>query len=260
MFYRFDIMKRLLYIIFIFSSLNTFSQDQEKKGICSASVQLFHDNGGSWDSNDHFWIDGFYSNNFSYYGNFQVDSTTWSDTLIYEITLPFGDSLQYTAYWHADGMCYGIDTAVQNHIVSVLEGPVFPIKYDGYYSPGYYDISQEAYISEACLFKIQKGYHGYFFRVKFLDPLPQPEPEKPLTLWEALNELYLWLKNENTISVKAGDATIWEVNLYSLSGQLLQKHQFQGSQDIDISKLPKGCYIAHISPENGKNKQLKFIK
>jgi len=248
-------MKQLLYIIFVISSLAGFSQ--EKKGICSASVQLFHSNGGNWNSDDHFWMDGFYSNNFSYYGNFQVDSTTWSDTLIYELTLPFGDSLQYTAYWHADGLCYNIDTDFENHIVSVLEGPVFPITYSGYYSPGYYDISQEAYIHEACLFKINKGYHGYFFRVKFQDP---QQPETPLDLPEVTNDISLWLSNEYTLTVKADKDAVWEINLYSLSGQMIQKNKLEGSQNLDISTLSKGCYVAHISSENGLKKQVKFIK
>ena len=250
-------MKQLLYIIFIFNSLNTFSQYQEKKGICSASVQLFHKNGEDWSSNDHFWMDGFYSNNSSYYGNFLVDSTTWSDTLIYELTLPYGDSLQYTASWHADGLCITIDTAVENHIVDVLEGPVFPIAFEGYYSPGYYSISQKGYISDPCLFKIKKGYHGYFFRVKFQDA---PEQEKPLTVPQIINDISLWMSTENTLSVKAVEGCTWKLKVYAVSGELIRSNTLEGSQDLDVSSLPAGYYIAHIKDNIGNEKQVKFVK
>jgi hypothetical protein len=252
-------MKRSINLIFvlIFSSLSGFSQDQEKKGICAASVQLFHNNGGDWNSNDHFWIDGFYSDNFSYYGNFQVDSTTWSDSLIYELTLPFGDSLQYTAYWRADGPCNFIDTAVQNHIVAVLEGPVFPITYEGDYSPGYYDLSQEGYISHPCLFKIKKGYHGYFFRVKFQDA---PEQEQPLTVPQIINDISLWMSAENTLSVKAVEGCTWKLKVYAFSGELIRSNTLEGSQNLDVSSFPAGYYIAHIKDNIGNEKHVKFVK
>jgi hypothetical protein len=249
-------MKKLLIIIFVLGSLSTFSQ--ENKGICSASVRFYHESGNDTVQDDHFYVNGFSFTNPLYYGSF-LDVTNSSDSTIYEITLPFGDSLLYSASWMADGMCYGIDTAVVNHILTVLEGTPFPITVGGYYAPGYYNVYQNGIIRSSCFLKIQKEY-TYYLHIKYLDPPPPVEPEKPLTLWEALNELYLWSKDENTISVKADDATIWEMNLYALSGQLLQKHQFQGSQDVDVSKLPKGCYIAGISPENGKNKQLRFIR
>lgn len=243
-----------LTLIFILISLFGFAQDQEKKGICSASVQLFHNNGGDWNSNDHFWIDGFYSNNFSYYGNFQIDSTTWSDSIIYDLTLPFGDSLQYIAYWHADGMCYPIDTTVENHIVSVLEGTVFPITYDGYYSPGYYDISQEGYISHPCLFKIKKGSKGYFFRVKF------QEAPKPLVVPQIINDISLWMSAENTLSIYAVEGCTWNLEVYALSGELIHSNTMEGAQNLDVSSFPGGYYIAHIKDNIGNEKHVKFVK
>ncbi|WP_341899655.1 T9SS type A sorting domain-containing protein [Fluviicola taffensis] len=247
-------MKRLLLTAFIITSLAGFSQ--EKKGICSASVQLFHDNGEVNSSNDHFYLEGFSFNNPLYYGNFQVDSTALSDSLIYEITLPFGDSLLYSAGWIADGMCFGVDTAVVNHLVTVLEGIPFPIAYAGYYSPGYFNLSQTGVITSECFFRIRKD-HTYFIRVKFQDP---PIPETPLDLPEITNEISMWLSGENTLSVKTDQDAVWDLNLYSLSGQMLQKKTMEGSQDLDISNLPKGCYIARVSGENGLEKQLRFIK
>ncbi|WP_343635914.1 T9SS type A sorting domain-containing protein [Fluviicola sp.] len=251
-------MKKLLIIACISGSLTGFSQDPEKKGICSASIQLFHANGTDWTASDHFRLDGFNVNNPLSYGAFHIDMDVTVDSLTYEITLPFGDSLQYTAYWHADGMCVNVDTSEVNHLITVLEGDLFPITYEGYYSPLYYDLSQEAYIVSPCLFKIQKGtLKPYFIRVNFQDP---PQPETPLTIPEVTNDISIWLSNENTLTVKADQHVIWEINFYSLSGQVIQKSQMEGSQDVDISNLSKGCYIARISSENGLRKQLKFIR
>lgn len=247
-------MKRLLYIAFIIGSFTSFSQ--EKKGICSASVQLFHNNGGDYNSNDHFYLEGFFFNNPLYYGNFQVDSTTSPDSLIYEITLPFGDSLLYTAGWLADGMCYNVDTAVVNHVVTVLEGTSFLITYGGYYSPGYFNLSQKGVIQDECFFKIEKD-HSYFIRVKFQDP---PIPETPLDLPEITNDISMWLSGENTLTVKADQDAVWELKLYSLSGQMIRKNTLEGSQNLDISNLPQGCYIVRVSSEDGLEKQLKFIR
>lgn len=246
-------MKQLLYIIFIFSSLNTFSQEQ--KGICSASVRFYHESGNDTVQNDHFYVNGFSFTNPLYYGSF-LDVTNSSDSTIYEITLPFGDSLLYSASWMADGMCYGIDTAVVNHILTVLEGTPFPITIGGYYATGYYNVYQNGVIRSSCFLKIQKE-HTYYFRIKYLDP---PQPELPLDLPEVTNDISLWLSSENTLSVKADKEVVWSINLYSLSGQMIQNNQMEGSQDLDISNLSKGCYIARISSENGLKKQVKFIK
>ena len=252
-FFVFSFMKQLLYIAFIISSLTGFSQ--EKKGICSAAIQLFHDNGGDWSSNDHFYTNGFFYTKPLLYGIFQIDSTTWSDSLIYEITLPLGDSLQYSAYWTADGICNGIDTTAVNHLVTILEGTPFPITYEGYYYyVGYYSLSQKGIIRSASLFKIQMNDYTHFIRVKFQDP------PKPLDLPEITNDISMWLSDENTLSVKADQDAVWDLNLYSLSGQMIRKNTLEGSQDLDVSNLPKGCYIAHVSSENGLEKQLRFIK
>ena len=249
-------MKKLLIIACASCSLTGFSQ--EKKGICSAAIQLYHANGTDWNASDHFRLDGFNVNNPLFYGGFNIDTDVTVDSLTYEITLPFGDSLQYTAYWHADGICVNVDTSEVNHLVTVIEGDLFPITYEGYYSPGYYDLSQEAYIVSPCLFKIQKGISKpYFIRVNFQDA---PAPEVSLNTEEVVNDVSIWLSNENTLTIKADKDAIWEMDLYSLSGQKIQNNILEGSQNLDISYLPKGCYIARISSENGLKKQLKFVR
>ena len=255
-------MKKLLIIVFAFSYTSTFAQDQEKKGVCAAAIQLFRDNTAESTPNDHFSLNGFNLNEAYYTGSFQIDSTTWADSLIYEITLPFGDSLMYSAYWIADGMCpYSLDSADVNSLVTVLEGTPFPIvHYVDYYSFLQYDLSQAGVIRNSCLFQIQrKNIPGkkYFVRVKFLDP---PVQEEPLNLPEITNDISMWLNSENTLFVKTDETTVWNAELYSLSGQVIQKYRLEGSQTLDISTLPKGCYVAHISSENGLKKQLKFIR
>ena len=259
-FVRLCAMKRLLIIVFVFSSLSTFSQDQEKKGVCSSLIILSHNHSDPSIPGDYFTTSGFTLDHAAISGGFFIDSTTWTDSLIYEITIPFGDSLRYSAYWHADGMCYPVDTAVVNHVVTVLEGTPFPISYTGDFVPLLYNLSQEAVIYDPCLLKIQRTdipHKYYFIRVKFQDP---PLPELPLDLPEVTNDVSLWLSNENTLSVKADKEFAWSISLYSLSGQMIQNNQMEGSQDVDISNLSKGCYIARISSENGLKKQVKFIR
>lgn len=255
-------MKQLLYTIFIFSSLNAFSQDQEKKGVCSSLIILHHNQADPSMPDDYFTTSGFTLDHAAISGNFFQDSTTWTDSLIYEITIPFGDSLQYSAYWHADGMCpYAVDSADINSLVTILEGTPFPIVHEvGYYSFIQYDLSQAGVIRNSCLFQIQRmdiPHKCYFIRVKFQDP---PQPELPLDLPEVTNDISLWLSSENTLSVKADAEVVWSINLYSLSGQMIQNNQMEGSQDLDISNLSKGCYIACISSEKGLEKQVKFIR
>ena len=253
-------MKRLLIIVFVFSSPGTFSQDQEKKGVCSSLIILNHNQADPSMPDDYFTTSGFTLDHAAISGDFFVDTATWVDSLIYEIAIPFGDSLQYSAYWHADGMCYPVDTAVVNHVVTVLEGTPFPINYTGEFVPFLYNLSQKATIYDPCLLKIQRmdiPHKYYFIRVKFQDP---PQPELPLDLSEVTNDISLWLSSENTLSVKADKESVWSINLYSLSGQMIQNNQMEGSQNVDISNLSKGCYIARISSEKGLQKQVKFIK
>ncbi len=248
-------MKQLLYTAFICFSFNGFAQEPENKGICTASVQLFHESENDTIPNDFFYLNGFFFANPLYSGSF-MDITNTSDSITYEITLPFGDSLLYHGGWMADGMCYGIDTAVVNHILTVLEGEPFQITYGGDYNPLVYDVYQDGVIRNSCFIKIRKE-HTYFFRIKFLDP---PAPENPLDLPEITNDLSMWLNGENTLFVKTDETTVWNAEFYSLSGQIIQKYRLEGSQTLDISTFPKGCYVAHVSSENGLKKQLKFIR
>lgn len=247
-------MKKLLYITFIITSLNGFSQ--EKKGICSSGFHLFHESGDDSIPDDHFNLKGFSLSNPLYYGGFHIDST------IYEVTLPFGDSLLYSAYWQADGMCETLmGSEIVDSIITILEGVPFPIIHEGYYGGfSYFSLSQKAVIRNPCLFKIQKnipGANSYFIRVKFQDP---PIPEAPLDLPEITNDYSIWLSNENMLSIKADENSLLDIHLYSLSGELVQEATIEGSQNLEISTLPKGCYIVHSSDKNGLEKRLKFVK
>lgn len=250
-------MKQLLYITCIISSLTGFSQDQEKKGICSSGISLFHSNGDDFYESNRVYIDGFNTDHVYEIVNFTIDSTTWTDSLIYELRLPFGDSLTYSAYWHADGPCYSLDSADVNSLVTILKGVPFSIAHKGDYDLSFfYDIWQIGYIKDPCLFKIEKRNSGvrYFFRVKFYDPEEASWGE------QVINDISVWLSSENTLTVKTDKDVVWDIDLYSLSGQMIQNKKQEGSQDLDISDLPKGCYIARISSENGFKKQLRFIK
>lgn len=252
-------MKKLLHTIFIFSSLCGFSQ--EKKGICSSYIHLFHDSGSDSIPDDKFRLEGFFMNDYSFQGNFVIDSTTWADTVIHELTLPIREKLSYSAYWIADGMCYTLDSANVNSLVTVLEGTPFPITRKGFYDTYfYYNFSQEGVIKEPCLFKIQRKndlFRTYFFRVKFQDP---PQPEVPLETPEIILDISAWLSNENILRVKTDETIVWNLHLYSLTGEVIQNNEWKGSQDLDISNLSKGCYIARFSSQNGLEKQLKFVK
>jgi hypothetical protein len=206
-------MKQLLYIAFIISSFVGFSQ--EKKGVCASGINLYHYSGNDSISDDHFYLDGFYMTNPLYYGSF-INSTTWSDSITYEITLPFGDSLLYSAYWHADGPCNSLDSTDVNSLVSILDGIPFLILRQGDYSSNFfYNISQTGIIRNPCFFKIHKQDipKSYFIRVKFQDP---PQPEVPLNLPDITNDISIWLSDENTLSVKANEDAVLNLNLYSL--------------------------------------------
>lgn len=252
-------MKQLLYIICIISSLTGFSQDHEKKGICSSGISLFHSNGDDFYESNRVLIDGFNTSHVYEIVNFTIDSTTWTDSLIYELRLPFGDSLTYSASWHADGMCYYLDSADVNSLVTILKGIPFPIAHKGDYDMSYYyNLSQIGYIKDPCLFKIQKrnSPDKYFFRIKFYDPEVSVEGPFP----KISEDISVWQSSENMLTVQATEGIAWNIDLYSLSGQLIQNNKLEGSQDLDISTLSKGCYIARISSEKGLKKQLKFIR
>lgn len=252
-------MRQLLYITFVISSLTGFSQDQEKKGICSSGISLFHSNGDDFYESNRVFIDGFNTSHVYEIVNFTIDSTTWTDSLIYELRLPFGDSLTYSASWHADGMCYYLDSADVNSLVTILKGIPFPIAHKGDYDMSYYyNLSQIGYIKDPCLFKIQKrnSPDKYFFRIKFYDPEASLEGPFP----KISEDISVWQSSENTLTVQATKGIAWNIDLYSLSGQMIQRSKSEGSQDLDISNLPKGCYIAWVSSSNGLEKQLRFIR
>jgi hypothetical protein len=251
-------MKQLLYITFVIASLTGFSQ--EKGPICSSHCRLYHPTENIY--NDYYRLKGNNWNLHEFTGLFQPDSI---DSTITEITLIVGDSLLYSAGWTDWGPCFYPDLQLEDveHVITVLEGEVSvtAVREESFSPDWDYTINQEATIRSSCFLEL-KGAHfsnpkSHFVRVKFQDP---PQPETPLSLPEITNDISMWVKNENTLTVKADQDVIWEINLYALSGQMIQKHALEGSQDLDISTLPKGCYVAHISSENGLKKQLKFIR
>jgi len=258
-------MKQLLYIIFIISSFTGFAQ--EKGPICTSTFGLSH-YVGTADYDDYLIIS---QGHVHIKGMFYIDSTV-TDSTIYEIVLPAYDSLTYSGSWVNDGwgacFTYMLETDETDSVAMVLSGPVFPITYNSNNSNGLYvfNIQQNGVIHDPCLIQLQAPYPNhvypnpcpkYFVRVKFQDP---PEPEVPLNIKEVTNDISLWLSNENTLTVKADKDAIWKMDLYSLSGQVIQKNQLEGSQDLDISSLSKGCYIARITNNTGIEKSLKFIK
>ena len=258
-------MRQSIYLIFILISLSGFSQDEVKKGSCSSGCHLFHESGDASIQDDHFMLDGFYLNNPIYYGDFYIDSAAnSSDSTIYSITLPVGDSLVYSAYWISDGMCYyfGMTSADEvDSIFSILDGVQVTVIHEGAFDiPGYYNLSQRAVIYNSCLIQIKRkgwGSTPNLIRVNFQDP---PQPEIPLEISTVTDDISLWLSNENTLTVKADQQAVWNLDLYSLAGQVIRKSTLEGSQDLDISNLSRGCYIARITNDTGIEKSLKFIK
>ena len=250
-------MKRLLYITFIISSLNVFAQ--EKGPICSIFCTLTHTNGPNL--SDHFSVYSLALNNKIVSGAFHPDPL---DSTIFVITLPIGDSLVYHGGWTDWGPCISPDLEVENvdGVLTVLEGVLFPITAVKTISsnPDWdYSISQDAVIRDSCLLEIKAVYvsnpKSYFIRVNF--------GEAPAlgVLENTTKEIYMILKdNGNTLFIEADENVVLNATIYSLSGQVIQKSSLQGSQEVDISNLPKGCYIARISSGIGLEKQLKFIK
>ena len=256
-------MKHLLFIIAIICSLTTSSQ--ERGPICNVGCSFIHDDGTPF--GDHLHLDGFYLSEPVCGGTFHLDSTNLSDSVIYEITLPFGDSLMYHGTWMNDGWgpCLVLLHPEQlDSVVEILEGTPFPILSSGTYTNEVdYSLSQDAVIRDSCFLKIRATYSNFstphFVRVKFLDtPLGIPDPADEMSA--ITNEISIWLSNENTLAIKADENTLVDLNLYSISGQLVQHTIIEGTQNLDISALPKGCYIARSSAKNGLEARLKFVK
>ena len=251
-------MKQLLYIAFIITSLTSFSQ--EKGPICSSHCRLYHPT--EWIYNDYYRLKGTNWNLHEFTGLFQADSI---DSTITEITLILGDSLLYSAGWVDWGPCFHPDLELEDveHVITVLEGEVSvtAIRKESFSPDWDYTINQNATIRSSCFLEL-KGAHfsnpkSHFVRVKFVDP---PAPEDQLDLPEITNDISMWLNSENTLFVKTDETTVWNAELYSLSGQMIQKYRLEGSQTLDISTLPKGCYVAHVSSETGLKKQIRFIR
>lgn len=255
--FRFALMKQLLYIAFIIYSATGFAQ--EKGPICNIGIRLRHENGTQL--GDYLHISELNLSHSEPYGAFHQVSTT-SDSLIYEITLPSGDSLSYHGSWANDGWgpCLVLPNPEQlDSVVEVLDGEPFPIVTTGTYTAAMdYSLSQDAMIRTSCFFEIKAAYEqnpqSYFVRVNFLES-SVGVAEEPVT-----NDISMWLTDQNTLSVKTNENAILDLYLYSLSGQLVQRATIEGSQSIDISALPKGYYVLHASDQNGLERRLKFVK
>ena len=257
-------MKQLLYIIFITCALTGFSQDQEKKGYCSNSCRLFHPTANN-EFTDYYSFWDLYFQDLDYGGAFHVDTSLVKTHLI---TLFKGDSVIYQAEWgDMDGsLCWPVEFNTLSpgdvdSTLTVLEGTPFPIVFDNspYSGPySHYSFKQKAVIRNSCLISFRALHSGeiHFVRIIFVDPPQEPSLNVP----ENTSDISLWLSNENTLTIKADKDASWEVGLYSLSGQLIQKNLSEGSQNLDISNFSRGCYIARITNNTGIEKSLKFIK
>lgn len=163
------------------------------------------------------------------------------------------------------GPCIAPDLEIEDvyGVISILEGEIFPVTTVKTISssPDWdYSISQDAVIRTSCLLELKAAYipnsKSHFVRVKFSDgSLDIPDAPN-----ETSTDYSIWLSNENTLTIKAVENSVLKVNLYSLSGQLVQEATIGGSQNIDISTLPKGCYMVLSSNKNGLEKRLKFVR
>ncbi len=254
-------MKRLLFITLIITSSTVFSQ--EKGPVCSKVCYLKHLNETLPD--DFYGLSGNGWNHHEFNGLFQADST---DSSIAVITLLTGDSLVYHGGWIDWGPCISPDLEVDDvtSVITIVEGEPFPVTAvkSTSNSPDWdYSISQDAVIRSSCLLGLKAPLNMssptpkiHFVRVVFIDtPVEAGIPDEL-----AVTDLSVWLSTENTLSVGANNDVKWDFCLYSLSGQVIQTSRQTGSQDVDVSQLSRGCYVAIVSSEDGVKKQLKFVR
>ena len=248
-------MKRLLYITFIITSLNGFSQEKGK--ICSISCSLHHP---TPDHLDYFTVYSDALNQEVHNGAFHSNSL---DATIFEISLPVGDSLVYHGGWVSWGPCatpHEVEDV--NGVFTILEGDLVPITTVKTLStnPDWeYSIGQDAVIRTSSLLEIKAVYlpnpKSHFVRVTFVAPT-LPVPEVP----DISKDIYILLTDENTLFIEADEHSILNTVIYSLSGQLVEKRIIEGQQNLDISSFSKGCYIVQVTDETGAEKRLKFVK
>jgi len=64
-------------------------------------------------------------------------------------------------------------------------------------------------------------------------------------------------QNNNQLFITNKDIAIKNINIFNVSGQLIQSTK---SKDIDISNFSKGIYLLQVELENNSRETFKFIK
>ncbi|MNJ83741.1 hypothetical protein D3C87_11630 [compost metagenome] len=246
-------MKRLLFITAIISSISGFSQ--EKGAQCESKCNLTYHHGTKTDL---FQIRGFYFDLFECTEAFEQSTT---DPKLYEVSINPGDSLIYNTDFIFEVCPGGIGADDLDSVLLVLEGDPVSLTQDWSVSSYHGDhFWQKGIIKSAGLFRFRDDYHNpentYFVRVTMKE-LSNPEIPIP----DDSDEIILSLLNENTLSVKSNDeSAVLDLNLYSLSGQLIYHTMVEGGNTIDVSTLSKGYFIACVTDQNGVEKSLKFVR
>jgi len=65
---------------------------------------------------------------------------------------------------------------------------------------------------------------------------------------------------EETLFIRGDAGTVYTLEVYSLSGSLVMKHNVKGGKSMDISKLPASMYTVKISSDAGETHYAKFQK
>lgn len=65
---------------------------------------------------------------------------------------------------------------------------------------------------------------------------------------------------DDKLFIKGDEHTIYQADMYTLSGSLFASFTSKGNQAIDISKLPAQLYMVKISDASGKAQYAKFMK
>ena len=248
-------MKNLTALIFIISSLTGFAQEKGAGFFSECTLNYAQPNGIV-----SFCIHEFQLNVLSFSGAFQLQL---SDSIIYEITLPIGDSLTYAgSYSFGHALCSLIELEDMDSVILTVGGEPFSVVTEPINNSwGGSSYLQRGIITEPCLIKIEATYSSlghqkkHFLRVKFVEPT-LPVPGVP----DISKDIYILLTDENTLFIEADEHSILNTVIYSLSGQLVEKRIIEGQQNLDISSFSKGCYIVQVTDETGAEKRLKFVK
>ncbi|MNU65038.1 hypothetical protein D3C71_543270 [compost metagenome] len=243
-------MKRLLFITALINSISTFSQ--EKGAQCKSECSLTYHHGTETDL---FQIKGFFFDLAQYTEAFEQST---QDTMSYEISINEGDSLIYNADFVFEVCPGGIGQDDLDSVLLVLEGDPVPLT-KGWNVTSYSGdhFWQTGVIKSPGLFRFRDDYRNspentYLMRVTMKE-LATPEI--------SINQDWVLLSYENSLTIKtANETAVVSVTIYSLSGQLIRQALLEGTTALDLSALPKGCFIVHATDRNGIEKSLKFVK